>query len=622
MRRRKTRSINQQRTEPQAGIRVSAAAAVSLQSQIRQQVIEHILAGQFPPGQRLPSSRKLSLQLGVARNTVLLAYQGLIEQGHLIARARSGLYLNESLAKGPNAEVRIGGPVRPAARADWSRHLRNAGAQLSRQQYPSNWQGYAYPFIEGCFDRSLFPGLEWRHASRAALTPRQIERWSTDSEEADDPQLIHEIRTKLLPRRGISASADEIMVTAGAEQALHLATELLVKRGTSVAVEEPGHVAMRELVKQHRGKLLLQAVDDSGLIVSSALDRSEVVYVTPSHQRPTAVTLSLERRTALLDKAREREFVILEDDVDSAINYLENAPPALRALPGGERVVYMSDFSRILAPAVRLGYLVADPELIAAARRLRTLYSRHPPLISQRILALLLASGDYDVAMLRLARLFRERLMALRDALNHYLQRFIAIAPARGGTTYWVRGPKGIDATDLARLAAQRGILIEPVAPYFARTNRHRNLFRLGITGVPLERIRSGVAELAELLRGMDRKTQRAARVKSHRWLDGEALRRQMSGASILCKTIYGHPCTIELRENGRMVGRAGYADEDRDEGRWWIDGDRWFRQWRHWSYAEPTGFFIRVQGEHIQWFNERHQLVDAAIFAPAGRKS
>jgi GntR family transcriptional regulator/MocR family aminotransferase len=608
--------------DPLAGLQVTPTPGVSLQSQIRQRLIEHILAGQFLPGQRLPSSRVLAQRLGVARNTALLAYQALIEEGHVIARPRSGLYLNESLGKSPHAEVRIGGPVRSAARTDWSRHLHERSSPASAPPYPADWQAYAYPFIEGCFDRSLFPRLEWRQASRAALTPRQIERWSADAEDADDPQLISEICAKLLPRRGISASPDEILVTAGSEQALHLATELLVNRRVTVAVEEPGHAAMRRLVRQYHGKLRFQPVDDAGMVVDAHLRRCQLVHVTPSHQRPTAVTLSLARRHALLEQAREYQFVIIEDDVDSAINYLENAPPALRALPGGERVVYVSDFSRILAPAVRLGFLVADQQFIAAARRLRNLYSRHPPLVSQRILALLLASGDYDVAMLRLARTFRERLRALRDALNHYLQRFIAIAPARGGTTYWVRGPKGIDAADLAREAAQRGILIEPVAPYFARPGRHRNLFRMGITGVPLEFIRPGVAALAELLRGMHQRKRRTARATAQRWLSAEQLERRMRGASILCRTVYGDPCTIELCENGRMLGRAGHSDEDRDEGRWWIEGNRWYRQWRHWSYGERTGFFIRVQGEHIQWFNERHQLVDAAMFAPARRKA
>lgn len=621
MRKRKATPLRRPRIRADAGIRISAASDVSLQRQIRQQLIEHILAGHYLPGQRLPSSRVLAQQLGVARNTVLLAYQDLVDDGQVIARSRSGLYLNQSLAKAPHAEVRVGGPVRSSVRADWSLHLKGRGIEPAPPHYPSDWQAYAYPFIEGCFDRSLFPSLEWRRASRSALTPRQLGRWSTDSEDADDPQLIHEIRTKILPRRGIHAGADEILVTAGAEQALYLATQLLVKRGTSVAVEEPGHIAMRQLVLRQGGRLLAQPIDDAGMIVNSGLDRSHVVYVTPSHQRPTAVTLTLERRTALLEKAAEQRMVVIEDDVDSTINYLENAPPALRALPGGERSVYMSDFSRILAPAVRLGFLVADPEFIAAARQLRTLQSRHPPLISQRILALLLTSGDYDVVMLRLARVFRERLIELRDGLNHYLQRLIAIAPTRGGTTYWVRGPKGVDAADLAREAARRGLLIEPVAPYFARPNPRRNLFRMGISGVPHERIRAGVAELAELLRDMERRTKRVTRADKSGWLNAEALQKQLSGAQIQCKTIYGHPCTIELRDNGRMVGRAGYADEDRDEGRWWIEGDRWFRQWRQWSYGESTGYFIRVQAGRIQWFNERHQLVDAAIITLAGRE-
>jgi GntR family transcriptional regulator / MocR family aminotransferase len=600
------------------GIHVTASAGVSLQNQIRQQLIEQIMAGQFLPGQRLPSSRLLARKLSVARNTVLLAYQGLIEEGHIVARQRSGLYLNESLIKGRNAGARIGGPARAAARTDWSKHLCERAPSSAELQYPADWQSYAYPFIEGCFDRTLFPSVEWRDASRAALTPRQLERWSADTEDSDDPQLIAEIRSKLLPRRGIIAGPDEILITAGVEQALHLATELLVSPRATVAVEEPGHIAMRRLIAQYRGKLIYQPVDDAGMIVNSRLDRCDLVYVTPSHQRPTAVTLSPERRTALLDKARERQFVIIEDDVDSAINYLENDVPALRALPGGERVIYISDFSRILAPAVRLGVLVADAQIIAAARRLRTLYTRHPPLNSQRILALLLSSGDYDVALLRLARTFRERLFALREALNHYLQRFIAIAPAQGGTAYWVRGPKGIDAADLAREAAQRGILIEPVAPYFARPARHRHLFRLGITGVPVEHIRPGVAALAEVLRDMANRARSAKRGAFGRWLSGEELEQKIRGAAIQCRTVYGDPYTIELQANGSMVGRAGYADEDCDVGRWWIEGNRWFRQWRRWAYGETTGFYVRVQGVHIQWFNDRHQLVDSALLAAA----
>jgi GntR family transcriptional regulator/MocR family aminotransferase len=186
-------------TDPLAGLSVSPTAGVSLQSQLRQRLIEYILTGQFLPGQRLPSSRALAQRLGVARNTALLAYQALIEQGHIIARPRSGLYLNESLRKAPHPQVRIGGPARAATRTDWSRHLHERSAASARLPYPADWQTYAYPFIEGCFDRSLFPRLEWRDASRAALTPRQIERRrGRHRRSAADPRDLHQ--TSASPR--------------------------------------------------------------------------------------------------------------------------------------------------------------------------------------------------------------------------------------------------------------------------------------------------------------------------------------------------------------------------------------------------------------------------------------
>jgi GntR family transcriptional regulator/MocR family aminotransferase len=603
-----------QRPDNAFGLQIDPDSKIALQSQIRQQLIEGIFAGRFQPGQRLPSSRRLSKALGVARNTVLLAYQQLIDEGHVISRTRSGLYLNETLSKGHGSVTGMRSPARQPQTADWSKHLRRRPAIASVQRYPADWQTYRYPFIDGCFDRALFPRQEWRATSRIAASRQQIDTWSLDSADADDPELIRQIRTRILPRRGISAAPDEIMITAGTEAALHLLLELLVDDTTTVAIEEPGHIAMRELLRRRGARLVTQRVDGDGIVVDSRLDAAELVYVTPSHQRPIGVTLSMRRRAALLKKAAARDFRIIEDDVDSATNYLEDAPAALRAMPGGERVIYVADFSAVLAPTVRLGYIVAAPEIIRAAHELRALLARNPPLSNQRMMALLLSLGHYDAAMLRLGSIFRERLFALREALNHYLQRFIAIVPARGGTTYWIRGPKGIDAADLAREAALRGILIEPVADYFAAPNPQRNLFRMGVTGLSADRVRAGVASLSEVLRDIEAR-RHPARGAARSWLSGDMLEQRMQGATLSSRTVYGEPYTISLLPGGRMLGRAGHAGEDRDEGRWWVGGAHWYRQWRSWAYGEPSGYLVRIQGEQIHLFNDRRQLVDVLSF-------
>jgi GntR family transcriptional regulator/MocR family aminotransferase len=171
-----------------------------------------------------------------------------------------------------------------------------------------------------------------------------------------------------------------------------------------------------------------------------------------------------------------------------------------------------------------------------------------------------------------------------------------------------------LNVPGLIREAEARGVLIEPVAHYFARADAHENVFRMGITSLPIDRIRAGVAALAEVIRDMLGGAQPAG--EQGVWLTGSALKETMSGATLLYKTVYGEPCSIELLPDGSMTGRAGYADEDRDAGRWWIEDDRWFRQWNNWAYGEPIGFHTTLDGDRIRWFNTDRRLIDSAVIS------
>jgi GntR family transcriptional regulator/MocR family aminotransferase len=263
---------------------------------------------------------------------------------------------------------------------------------------------------------------------------------------------------------------------------------------------------------------------------------------------------------------------------------------------------------------LRLGVLVGPAALIRQARRIRRLETSQPPLSLQRVAAHLLSLGHYDAIMLRIGQAFQRRMIALRDALNHYLPRSITIGRIRGGTAYWVRGPEGLDARDLARAAEARGVLVEPAAHYYAGTDAQQNEFRVAVASIPEERIRSGVAALAEAIRSATAAAAPSGVVKTKDYLSGPELRRAMSGATLLCKTVYGDPCTIELATNGRMTGSAGFANEETDEGRWWIEDDVWCRQWRSWAYGEAARFRTRIDGDQIQWFNNEGRLIDAAV--------
>lgn len=596
---------------------LSTEPGLTLQDRIRRAVREAVEAGTLPAGSRMPSSRVLAGQLGIARNTVVLALQTLLDDGVLSARARSGLYVAEDGGTpAPRLET-IGGPSEANPHQAWRGRFRSAEIERSAFRLPPDWQRYPFPLLTAQFDRSLFPVREWREAQRHALSVREMDRLTGSAGEADDPLLIEQIRTRILPRRGVSARPEEILVTAGAQQALFLATELLAGPSTHAVVEEPGNPDMRRLLARRGAKLQLQPVDEAGLVVNAGLSRADIVYVSPSHQRPTAATMSMPRRRALLDSARENDFLIIEDDFECETHYLDRAYPAIAGMQTDGRVIYVASLSRILAPALRLGFMVAPPEMIEAARRLRTLVSRHPPLNNQRAAALFLSLGHYDAVMRRLSRVLRLRLLALRDALNHYLPQWVAIPPIREGTTYCVQGPPDLDSAALLNEAAARGVLIEPLDDYFGRADPPRNMFRVGVTSIEKDRIREGVARLSEAVRALTMDVSAALPADGAGSLRGPALRKAMRGATLLCRTVYGDPCTIELAPDGAMSGRAGADGEDIDTGRWWVEGDLWCRQWTSWAYGEVSRLRVRITGDRIEWFRpEGGSLVDAGVLA------
>ena len=602
---------------PEILITLDPGAPLSLQDQIRRGIVRAVAAGDLSRGSRAPSTRGLAARLGVSRNTVLLAYQQLVAEGFLVGRERSGLYVAPDLPPATGGPGEIAGVRADVGAPPLLARIRRTDPEDAARRTPPDWARHPYPFIDGLIDPSLFPAAEWREASRRALAPRDVSTWASGLGDADDPVLLEEIATKILPRRGIHARRDEILLTMGSQQAVAIAISLFADRKSIVAVEEPGYGDVRDMVREAGGRLIHQPVDVHGMVVDARLADANVIVLTPSHQYPTGVTLTLPRREALLNLAATSDAVIIEDDFECETTYFEPSLPALRAMTGGERVIYAASLSAVLGPALRLGFMVADAQIIAEARRLRRLSVKHPPLATQRAAAHFIAQGFYDTTIARTGRVFRERRLALREALNHYLQRWVKVDPAAGGTAYWVRGPDGFDVRELMLDAEQRGILIEPVARHYAE-DAPANVFRLGVTGVPETRIRAGIESLAGLIRATLSPSFDVASLAPS-LISGEALHAAMAGATLLCKTVYGAPCTIELRTDGCMVGRAGYANEERDEGRWWIEGGTWWRQWRNWAYGEASGYRPLIEGGRVQWLNDDGLAVDQAVYVPPG---
>ncbi len=471
----------------------------SLQTQIREALVSAILDGQLSREEPVPSTRKMAKSLAVSRNTVVLAYQGLLDDGYLMARQRSGYYVAEKALEGV-AKAKARTPTKPGG-LDWSTRLVKTPSAQRMLSKPLDWQSYSYPFIYGQVDHNLFPLAEWRDCARQALGKKWLGSWTNDTWAYDDPLLVEQIRRRILPRRGIMADDDEILVTLGAQNALYLLVSLLADEHTHVAMEEPGFPDMRNMFEIKSRHVSLVPVDDKGMAPGPSLDKARLVYVTPSHQYPTTVTMPLERRMELLKLASERDFIIIEDDYEFETNYVNEPCPALKSLDDEGRVIYVGSLSKTLFPGLRLGFMVGPKTLIAEARALRRLMVRHAPNNNQRTAALFLSLGHHDTLIRRLHRAYRTRWEVMAGALQEHMPNASRV-PSFGGTSFWVKGPAKLDSEELGKAAAAKGILIEPGRINFGIANPPRNYFRLAFSSIDEKKIEPGVKLLAGLVGG------------------------------------------------------------------------------------------------------------------------
>src|SRR5215204_3336595 len=469
-----------------------------LQARIRQMLVAAILDGRLSPGTALPSSRELAEELGIARNTVVLAYQHLVDAGFLESSERRGYFVSREIEP-PQLAV---APAAASSAIDWSRRFVVRPSEQRNIVKASDWQRYPYPFLYGQFDPALFPVAEWRECSRRALGASELKGWAQDLIDGDDPLLVEQIRSRLLPRRGVWVTPAEVMVTIGAQQALFLLADLLVSRHTTVGIEDPGYPDARNIFAMKTSRIRAIPVDPRGAAIEGRLRGCDYVYLTPSCQCPTTATMSRERCEAVLAFAAAHDAVVLEDDYETDTNFAEQPTPALKSLDSHQRVIYVGSLSKILAPGLRLGYIIGPPELIREARALRRLMLRHPPANNQRTAALFLSLGHHEVLGRRLGHIHRDRAQVLKRALDRHLPE-LSCSAASGCSAFWLEGPPWLDTRELAERARDRGVLIEPGDVFFAGERPPLNILRLGFSSISSDRIEPGIAELAALLQGL-----------------------------------------------------------------------------------------------------------------------
>jgi GntR family transcriptional regulator / MocR family aminotransferase len=470
--------------------------------QLYEGIREAILTGRLGPGARLPSTRVLATETGSGRNTVIAAYEQLVAEGYLEGRVGAGtrvaLTLPESLLQArPVTRVRGGTPGPRRALAERGRRLLDA---WTRRRPPG---GPARPFRTGYPAFDAFPTEVW-----ARLVSRRWARVSRQLLAYGDPAgyrpLREAIATYLREARAVRCDADQVVVLTGSQQGIEVIARVLLEPGEPVWVEDPGYAGAHDGLSGAGLRLVPVPVDAEGMDIG-AIDRrapvGRLVYVTPSHQYPLGVTMSLRRRLALVDWADRTGAWILEDDYDSEYRYAGPPLAALQGLDQAGRVLYLGTFSKVFSPGLRLAYCVAPPDLVEAVVAARFQSDRHPPSVNQAVLADFIGEGHFARHIRRTRALYAERQATLLEAVRRTLGGRLEVSPAAAGLHVLGWLPQGGDDGAASRAAAGHGVEAAPLSAFRIRPGGRGGLV-LGYAGFTEREIRDGVHRLARALEG------------------------------------------------------------------------------------------------------------------------
>lgn len=463
---------------------------LNLQDMVCEAISRVIFATEIELDQKLPSCRELSRTLSVSRNTVHAAYMQLIDAGLIESHERSGYYISSSSRKStPVAAV----PKLQSKSSTLSLDLLDTN--LSTLDNPVDWQDYAYPFTYNQIDPLLFPLDPWRECARTVLGRKHTLDWIRDSIDTDSSHLISQIRKRLLTSRGILAAENEIMITSGSQGGLAILSAIFAKKSGSIAIEDPGYFGARDAFQLFGNHLVGVPVDEDGLDPSAIPADIKLVFTTPAHQFPMMVTMTLARRQQLLEQAKAQDFFIIEDDYEAEMNFFKDSLPTLCSLDP-ERVVYLGSFSKTISPGLRVGFMVAHPSIIKAARQARAAMYRHAPLFLQEVIALFIRKGYFEAHLRNLEKSYETRWTLTHQAIQRHLG-FLRVSSARGGTSFWLEGPPSLNAIELKAKLRSRSVLIDSGENFYLARNQQSG-FRLGFAFVPVDKIDEGIRIISE----------------------------------------------------------------------------------------------------------------------------
>lgn len=476
---------------------IDPASRTPIYRQVYHGVRRAIVAGMIQTGARLPSTRSLSADLGISRNTVVMAYEQLRSEGYVVGRGGSDTRVAPCV---PDLVMRSGltkvtqnpGIARISTRARRTvRAWEGMGLRLERPPRA---------FRAGVPATDLFPYTLW-----GRLLSRRWSRITARDLGYANPQgflpLREAIASYVAGARGVQCSADQVFLAGGAQGALDVAAKLVLDPGDEVWMEDPGYHGARGAFLAAGAHVIPVPVDNYGLQVREGrrlAPNARAVFVTPSRQMPLGVSMSQPRRSELVAWARENRSWIIEDDYDSEIRFASRPLPAIHSNEGIGSVLYIGTFSKVLFPALRQGYLIVPNELVPAAMAMRHMHDGHSPILEQMVLADFMEGGHFERHVRRLRQVYLERQQCLNDAVGRYLSGVLSIPAVEVGlfVTAWLNGGSDVAA---ARAAASEGVDVVPVS--CMAEGRIAPGLVLGYAGLNVADITEGARRLAKALR-------------------------------------------------------------------------------------------------------------------------
>jgi GntR family transcriptional regulator/MocR family aminotransferase len=461
-----------------------------LSEQLYEQLKSAIEHGRLAPGSQLPPSRLLAQQLKISRKTVSDTYTQLTYENYVTGIVGKGTFVSASSCK--PAQLLIAAPLASA----------NIIARWERiPAPPSDHSLVGTPdinFVGGATHIGKFPQDEWRRCVNYALRRIQTTAGSYNRPEGIAP-LRHAIAQYIAFSRGVSCSFSDIVVCNGTQQALDLIARVVLDPGTVVAVEDPGYPPARRLFASHGAKVIGVPVDDEGLRVDLIPDGTQLIYVTPAHQFPLGMPMSMARRRALLERARELGALIIEDDYDSEFRYEGRPTDSLKTMDEYGLVAFVGTFSKTMLPELRIGYAVLPPSIIGAVIKAKLISDWHTSTIPQWALTRFIADGGLSKHVRRCHAIYANRRQRILDRLKNDLSAWLEVIPTTAGLHIAARFKTGVDVDYLIARAFEFGIGLYSIERYYYHAAPQSGLL-LGFGAIETVDIDPAFDRLRELL--------------------------------------------------------------------------------------------------------------------------